>query len=56
MNKVLKECIEAIDYADNTLLVQSGGSSGVSLALFVTAIGVPDDTARTSFSLVFSCQ
>ena len=38
MSKTLNEYITARDYANKTLLVLSGGSSGVSLCLFNTVI------------------
>ena len=39
MSKTLNKYITALDYADKTLLVLSGASSGVSLCSFFTVIG-----------------
>ena len=53
MSKTLNKFITAIDYADKSLLVLSGTSSGVFLCSFSTVIGMPVRIASASISLMF---
>ena len=53
MSKTLNKFVTAFDYAEKTLLVLSGASSGVSLCSFTNVIGTPAGIASASISLVF---
>ena len=52
-NTLINKYITALDYADKTLMVLSGATSGVSLCLFTTIIGTPVGITSASISLVF---
>ena len=52
-NTLINKYSTALDYADKTLMVLSGATSGVSLCLFTTIIGTPVGITSASISLVF---
>ena len=54
MSKKLNKYIYIFDYFDESLIVLSVRSGGVSIASFATAIGAPIGIISASFSLAFS--
>ena len=54
MSNKLGKYINFFDYFDQSLIVLSLTSVGVSIAYFATAIGAPIGITSTSFSLAFS--
>ena len=54
MNKKLCKYIAAFDYIENTLIVLSATSGGISIIYFTSAIGIPVGIASASFTLLFS--
>ena len=54
MSKKLSKYIAAFDYIDNTLIVLSATSGGISIISFTSVIGVPAGLASASCTLVFS--
>ena len=54
MSKKLNKYIYFFDYFDESLIVLSVRSGGVSIASFATAIGAPIGIISASFSLAFS--
>ena len=53
MTKKLSKYIAAFYYFDNTLIVLSAASGGISVISFTSVIGVPVGIANASFSLIF---
>ena len=54
MSKRLSKYIAFFDYFDNSLIVLSVTSGGISIASFTTVIGIPIGVASASLSLAFS--
>ena len=54
MSKRLSKYIASFDYFDNSLIVLSAKSGGISIASFATLIGKPVGRASASLSLTFS--
>ena len=50
---ILSKYIKALDYADKTLIVLPGTSSGVSLCSFTSATSTPVRITSANISLVF---
>ena len=54
MSKMISRYVASFDYFDESLIVLSETSSGISIASFATVIGVPVGIASASFSFAFS--
>ena len=54
MSKRLSKYIASFNYFDKSLIVLSGTSSSISIALFGTVIGAPVGLASACFSFAFS--
>ena len=54
MSKKLSKYIAAFDYIDQTLIVLTAASGGVSIISFASVIVIPAGLASASFTLVFS--
>ena len=54
MSKRVSRYVASFAYFDESLIVLSETSSGISIASFATAIGVPVGIASASFSFAFS--
>ena len=54
MSKKLSKYIAALDYIDNTSIVLSARSGGISIISFTSVIRVPAGLASPSFTLIFS--
>ena len=54
VSKKLSKYIAAFDYIDNTLVVVSATSGGISIISFTSVIGIPAGIASASFTLVSS--
>ena len=50
----LNKYVAVFDYIDQTLIVLSSTSGGVSIMLFTSSIGAPIGIASASFTLIFS--
>ena len=53
MSKKLSKYIDAFDYTDNTLIVLSVTSGGISIISFTSIIAVPAGLTSASFTLIF---
>ena len=53
MNKKLNKYIAVLDYFDNTFIVLSATSGGISIIYFASIIGAPVGIASASFSLIY---
>ena len=53
-SKKLNKYDTAFDYIDKVLIVLSAATSGVSIILFTSIVGVPVGIASASFTLIFS--
>ena len=54
MSKSLSKYIAAFDYIDETLIVLSATSGGISIISFTSVVRIPAGIASGSFTLVFS--
>ena len=54
MSKRVSRYVASFDYFDESVIVLSETSSGISIASFATVIGVPVGIASASFSFTFS--
>ena len=54
MSKKLSKYIAAFDYIDNTLIVLSATSGGISIVSFTSVIGTSAGIASGSLTLIFS--
>ena len=54
MSKKLSKNIATFDYIDNTLIVLSATSGGISIVSFTSVIGIPPEIASASFTSIFS--
>ena len=53
-SKKLNKYVTAFDYVDKILIGLSAATSGVSIILFTSIVGVPVGIASASFTLIFS--
>ena len=53
MSKRLSKYIASFDYFDESLIVLSVTTGGISIALFATVVGAPVGMASANFSFVF---
>ena len=53
-SKKLNKYVTAFDYVDKILIGLSTATSGVSIILFTSIVGVPVGIASASFTLIFS--
>ena len=54
MQQKIKQVCCAFDYIDQTLIVLSAASGGVSIISFTSIVGAPVGIASASFTLFFS--